>query len=203
MTAGRQLLELSLGQSTFRLIEGSLLDQPVDAIVNPANPELTHGGGLAAVIAQAAGPSWQKECGRLPRVPTGTALAGPSGNLPFKGIIHVVGPVLSGGEQGEAGLLGRAIEAAVREAARSGYRSLALPTVSSGVFGYPVREASAVIFHQILRFLEDPDSPALEIHWCEPDPQKAEKILLSVLRLAPTQLTPDPRTGQTGTRNPS
>jgi len=198
MMPGKQLLELTLGRSTFRLIEGSLLDQPVDAIVNPANPALSNAGGLAAVIARTAGDAWQKECDRLPEVPTGNALAGSAGQLPFKGVIHAVGPVWSGGDRGEANLLGRTIEAVLREAARAGYQSLALPTVSSGIFGYPAREAATVIFHQILRFLEDPDSPPMEIRWCEPDPDKAEKLLLSVMRLAPTQITPDPFTGRLG-----
>lgn len=121
---------------TFRVLVGDLLDQPVDVIVNAANGMLAHGGGVAAAIAAAAGDKFNEESRewvqRNGYVPTGGAAFTSAGRLPFKGVIHVVGP--QRGEGDEEALLIRALAAAFTIAQQRKFRSLAFPGVSSGIF---------------------------------------------------------------------
>jgi O-acetyl-ADP-ribose deacetylase len=121
-----------------------LLSQPVDAIVNPANERLSHAGGLAAAIARGAGPSLVEQSRRLGACPTGEAVMTGAGALPQRWVIHAVGPVWTGGEAGEGDLLGACHRALVARAAEVGARSLALPAISTGIFGYPVERAAPV-----------------------------------------------------------
>jgi O-acetyl-ADP-ribose deacetylase len=121
-------------------VKGNLLEEPVDAVVNAANGHLAHGGGVAGLIARAAGPELQKECARLVQAhgpyPTGTAVATTAGRLPFKGVIHAIGPRC--GEGHEARKLGQALDAAFSLAHQKGWESVAFPAVSSGIFAVPL-----------------------------------------------------------------
>lgn len=127
------------GGRVFRVLVGDLLDQPVEAIVNAANGMLAHGGGVAAAIAEAAGDDFDEECHdyvrRRGRIPTGGAALTSAGRLPFKGVIHAVGPRL--GEGNEEELLVRALGTAFGIAHQWKFRSLAFPAVSSGIFSVP------------------------------------------------------------------
>jgi O-acetyl-ADP-ribose deacetylase (regulator of RNase III) len=122
------------------VVQGNLLEEPVDAIVNAANSHLAHGGGVAGIIARAAGPSLQEESDRLvaARGPfaTGTAVASTAGKLPFKGVIHAVGPRY--GEGDEEQKLTRALTAAFACAEERGWTSVAFPAVSAGIFAVPL-----------------------------------------------------------------
>ena len=122
------------------MVRGSLLDEPVDAIVNAANGHLAHGGGVAGVIARAAGPALQDESDRLVRAqgpfPTGTAVVTGAGKLPFKGVIHAVGP--RQGEGDEEKKLMQALTEAWRRAEERGWSSVSFPAVSSGIFAVPL-----------------------------------------------------------------
>jgi O-acetyl-ADP-ribose deacetylase (regulator of RNase III) len=124
----------------FQVVQGDLLEQPVDAIVNAANGHLAHGGGVAGVISRAAGPALQKESDELVRqhgpYATGSAVATTAGKLPFKGVIHAVGPRY--GEGDEEAKLERALSAAFALAAEKGWDSVAFPAVSSGIFAVPL-----------------------------------------------------------------
>ena len=126
--------------SVFEVIEGNLLEEPVDAIVNAANGLLVHGGGVAAVIARAAGPALQEECFRIVAergpFPTGSAVVTTAGKLPFKGVIHAVGPRQGEGEE-EAKLV-RALGAAFGCARERGWASVSFPAVSAGIFAVPL-----------------------------------------------------------------
>jgi O-acetyl-ADP-ribose deacetylase (regulator of RNase III) len=121
-----------------------LLAQEVDAIVNPANEALAHGGGVAGLIARAAGPELEEDSRRIGGCPTGGAVVTRAGRLPQRAVIHAVGPVWRGGEAGEAGLLAAAHRAVVARAEEEGLATIALPAVSTGVFGYPVELAAPV-----------------------------------------------------------
>lgn len=120
-------------------MQGNLLEEPVDTIVNAANGRLTHGGGVAAVISRAAGPALQQESDRIVRergpFPTGSAVVTTAGRLPFKGVIHAVGP--RWGEGGEEAKLERALAAAFGCARERGWNSVSFPAVSSGIFAVP------------------------------------------------------------------
>jgi len=122
------------------VVRGNLLEEPVDAIVNAANGHLAHGGGVAGIISRAAGPSLQEESDRLVAsrgaFPTGAAVATTAGKLPFKGVIHAVGPRY--GEGDEETKLVKALRAAFSLAAERGWQSVAFPAVSAGIFAVPL-----------------------------------------------------------------
>ncbi len=146
--------------------QGSLLDSKADFIVNPANSFLRHDGGLAKVIAEAAcGPkavnpgmderewfgrerltdvaaAWQQEQRDAPLIATGNAHMTSAGALPYRGIIHAVGPIWNGGDYMERDLLELAYESAF--CAVPVGASIALPAVSAGVFGFPIHEVARI-----------------------------------------------------------
>ena len=128
------------GASAFEVVIGDLLREPVDAIVNAANGHLAHGGGVAAAIARAAGPELEAEGDRIvaSRGPlaVGEAVVTTAGRLPFKGVIHAVGPHQGLGREEE--LLVQALGSAFRCAAERGWASVAFPAVSSGIFAVPL-----------------------------------------------------------------
>ena len=121
------------------MVRGNLLEEPVDAIVNAATGRLAHGGGVAGAISRAAGPELQAESDALVRrngpVPTGSAVVTGAGRLPFKGVIHAVGP--RQGEGDEENKLFQALASSFQEAKARGWNSVAFPAVSSGIFAVP------------------------------------------------------------------
>ncbi len=125
-------------------ISGSVVYATTDAIVNAANSRLMHAGGLARAIADAAGPALQAECDLIAEVPTGSAVATTAGNLAATWVIHAVGPVWEGGHSGEAELLAGAYRSSLEVAAEVGARSVAFPSISTGIFGYPLELAAPV-----------------------------------------------------------
>ena len=122
------------------MVRGNLLDEPVDAIVNAANGHLAHGGGVAGIISRAAGPELQAESDRMVRksgpFPTGSAVVTTAGKLPFKGVIHAVGP--RQGEGDEEAKLVLALASAFQRAKERGWSSVSFPAVSSGIFAVPL-----------------------------------------------------------------
>lgn len=128
----------------IKIVGGDLLTQDVDMIVNAANTHLIHGAGVAGVIARAAGPAMQAESNKKRPIPTGGAIVTTAGELPFKGVVHAVGPVWGGGEFQEDVLLRFAHKSAVIQAARAGAHKLAFPAISCGIFGFPVERAAPI-----------------------------------------------------------
>ena len=122
------------------MVRGNLLEEPVDSIVNAANGQLAHGGGVAGIISRAAGPALQEESDLLVRkhghFPTGSAIVTTAGKLPFKGVIHAVGP--RHGEGDEEAKLVAALSAAFACARDRGWDSVSFPAVSSGIFAVPL-----------------------------------------------------------------
>jgi O-acetyl-ADP-ribose deacetylase (regulator of RNase III) len=122
------------------VVRGNLLEEPVDAIVNAANGHLSHGGGVAGVIARAAGPALQAESDRLLTTKgpfaAGTAIVTSAGKLPFKGVIHAVGP--RSGEGDEERKLVLALQSAFHCAEERGWESVSFPAVSAGIFAVPL-----------------------------------------------------------------
>ena len=121
------------------VLRGDLLQQPVDAIVNAANGMLAHGGGVAGIISRSAGPALQAESDRIVAAkgafPTGAAVITGAGRLPFKGVIHAVGP--RQGEGDEQSKLELALDSAFARAREQGWTSVAFPAVSAGIFAVP------------------------------------------------------------------
>lgn len=128
------------GARAFIVEVGDLLCAPVEAIVNAANGHLAHGGGVARVISRAAGPDLDDEGDAIVRasgpIPTGEAVVTTAGRLPFKGVIHAVGPVQGQGD--EEAKLTRALRSAFLRAHERGWTSVAFPAVSSGIFAVPL-----------------------------------------------------------------
>jgi O-acetyl-ADP-ribose deacetylase len=123
---------------------GDITTEAVDAIVNAANPALTRGGGVCGAIFAAAGPGLDEACSALGGCATGDAKATPGFELPARWVIHAVGPVWHGGGQGEPDLLGSAYRRCLAVADDLGAASLALPAISTGIFGYPLDAATDV-----------------------------------------------------------
>ncbi|MFP5451887.1 MAG: macro domain-containing protein [Thermoleophilia bacterium] len=150
---------------SIEFVVAGLLGQDVDAIVNPANERLAHGGGVAGAIARAAGPALMDESRRLGGCPTGGAVVTGAGDLPQRWVIHAVGPVWSGGGQGEEEALRACHRALVARAGELGISSIALPAISTGIFGFPPERAAPVAVRAIARSL--PAAPTLRtVRFC-------------------------------------
>ena len=137
------------------LVEGDLTTQEVDAIVNAANSTLLGGGGVDGAIHRAGGPSILAECREIRRttfpdgLPTGRAVATGGGNLPARWVIHTVGPVYAPSAD-PAGELASCHTESLRVADELGARTVAFPAISTGAFGYPVREAAGIAIEAVL-----------------------------------------------------
>jgi O-acetyl-ADP-ribose deacetylase (regulator of RNase III) len=144
---------LSIGQCTLYILQADITRRPVDAIVNAANNSLLGGGGVDGAIHRAAGPELLQACRKLNGCPTGEARITPGFQLPARYIIHSVGPVWHGGEQGEAELLANCYRNSLALAEQHQLTSLAFPAISCGVYGYPPQQASQIALNEILQFM--------------------------------------------------
>jgi O-acetyl-ADP-ribose deacetylase (regulator of RNase III) len=153
-------MKTEINDTILELVEGDITKLDTDAIVNAANERLAHGGGVAAVIAQAGGPAIQKESDKWVRehgrVPTGSAAITSGGDLRADYVIHAVGPVYSSMSKPKAAeLLGSAVESALEMADEYDLRSIALPAISTGIYGYPMDEAAEVMLKAAIDYIKD------------------------------------------------
>ncbi|MEW6721619.1 MAG: O-acetyl-ADP-ribose deacetylase [Thermodesulfobacteriota bacterium] len=153
-----------IGGKTIELVLGDIVRQNVEAIVNAANPSLLGGGGVDGAIHRAGGPSILEECQNIRNVrgecPPGDAVFTSGGRLPARYVIHAVGPVWQGGSRGESELLASCYRSALRIATKLGLRSVAFPSISTGIYGYPTGEAATVALLAVSSFLaSEPAAP--------------------------------------------
>jgi len=138
----------------FQIVTGDLTLFKADALVNAANTRLTEGGGVCGALFQAAGrQQLQAACDNIGGCRTGEAVITPAFGLPAQYVIHAVGPVYLGGQQGEEALLRGAYTSALRLAEARGLKSIAFPLISAGIYGYPRQEALQVAAQSIRDFL--------------------------------------------------
>jgi O-acetyl-ADP-ribose deacetylase (regulator of RNase III) len=128
----------------IELVLGDITEQEVDAIVNAANPSLLGGGGVDGAIHRAGGPSILEECRPLGGCDPGEVKPTSGGKLPARHVLHAVGPIWQGGNEGEAELLASCHRRAIELADELDCRSIAFPAISTGAYGYPVELAAPV-----------------------------------------------------------
>jgi O-acetyl-ADP-ribose deacetylase len=132
----------------IHLVVGDITRIPADAIVNAANSALAGGGGVDGAIHRAGGPAimadLERRYGRGRHCPTGSAVISEAGHLPATWVIHAVGPIWRGGGAGEADLLASAYRTSLRLAAELGATSVSLPSISTGVYSYPLEQAASI-----------------------------------------------------------
>ncbi len=153
-------MEVIINNCKLRLVKGDITKREVDAIVNAANRQLLPGGGVCGAIHKAAGKELAKECAEIGFCETGEAVITKGYNLPAKYVIHTVGPVYSGSEK-DSLLLSNCYKNSLKLAVENNLNSIAFPSISTGIFGYPVEEASRVALSSIIDFLKSNGKPSL------------------------------------------
>lgn len=149
----RRKLSIQLeGKTTLELVEGDITDLEVDALVNAANEHLQLGSGVAAAILEKGGPTIQEECDRIGGTAVGTAVLTGGGKLTARHVIHAVGPRLGEGEEDRK--LASAIRSALALADRSSLRTIALPAISTGSFGFPMDRCARILLTEVYRYLQ-------------------------------------------------
>jgi O-acetyl-ADP-ribose deacetylase (regulator of RNase III) len=145
-------MRFKINQSIVELVEGNIVDQDVDAIVNAANSSLLGGGGVDGAIHRAAGPELLAECRTLGRCSTGQARITRGYGLKARHVIHAVGPVYQGRPQ-DADLLASAYRSSLQLASQHGLKTIAFPAISTGIYGYPLEEAAPIALRTIKEYL--------------------------------------------------
>ena len=143
-----------VGGGALELREGDITLLRVDAIVNAANSELQLGAGVAGAIRRRGGPSIQEECDRIGHCPVGGAAVTAGGELPARHVIHAVGPIWGRQSPEESDrLLVSATRESLARAGEHGLDSIALPSISTGVYGFPLERAAEILLHEAVEHL--------------------------------------------------
>ena len=150
-------MKTSIKQTTLEMIQGDITKAEVDAIVNAANSELIGGSGVDGAIRRAGGDEIEQACADIRKrdggCPTGKAVITTGGNLHAKYVIHTVGPVWKGGNSGEAKLLASCYQVSLQLAVANDIQSIAFPSISTGIYGYPVEKAAVVALTAVKAFV--------------------------------------------------
>jgi O-acetyl-ADP-ribose deacetylase (regulator of RNase III) len=146
-------MEVRVGQAILELVEGDITQQDTEAIVNAANARLIPGGGVVGAIHRIGGPAIEAEARQLGGCPTGEARLTTGGNLKARYVIHTVGPVYKDGLHQEPELLASCYRKSLKLASVKGLKTLAFPSVSTGVYGYPMDDAAKVALTAVTDYL--------------------------------------------------
>jgi O-acetyl-ADP-ribose deacetylase (regulator of RNase III) len=140
------------------IIDGDITRQRVDAIVNAANESLLGGGGVDGAIHHAAGPDLLAECRTLHGCPTGEAKITKGYRLPARFVIHTVGPIWEDGNENEDQFLENCYRNSLKLAVQQGIKTIAFPSISTGIYGFPIERASRIALKTVKTFLENDNS---------------------------------------------
>jgi O-acetyl-ADP-ribose deacetylase (regulator of RNase III) len=153
--------EKSVEGKTLRLVHGDITERDVDAIVNAANAHLQHGGGVAGAIVRKGGQIIQEESNKIGYTPVGTAVITGAGKLPAKFVIHAVGPRMGEGE--EDNKLKSAVLNSLKLASEKGLKSISMPAISSGIFGFPKDRCAEILVKGALNYIKENLKSSLEL----------------------------------------
>jgi O-acetyl-ADP-ribose deacetylase (regulator of RNase III) len=153
-------LKIKVGKAELEIIRGDITEQDTDAIVNAANSSLMGGGGVDGAIHRRGGSQIFDECRRIRAkewpngLPTGKAVITSGGNLKAQYVIHTVGPIWRGGGSDEQSLLANAYSNSLKLAVSKGLKTISFPSISTGAYGFPIRNASQIALGVVRDFLE-------------------------------------------------
>ena len=170
----------------LEIIAGDITRLQVDAIVNAANSRLLGGSGVDGAIHRAAGHGLLVECRKIGGCPTGEARITGGYGLPARHVIHTVGPVYHGGDRGEADLLAACYRNCLNLAEENGIESMAFPSISAGVYGYPLQDGARIALRETKDFLSKEKANSLRrIIFCCYPPENAKTYLEAVTDFFP------------------
>ncbi|MCM3789657.1 O-acetyl-ADP-ribose deacetylase [Domibacillus indicus] len=154
-------MKTQINDNVLELMVGDITEQTTEAVVNAANGSLLGGGGVDGAIHQAAGHALMDECKKIrteqlngEELATGEAVLTKGYELPAQYVIHTVGPVWGGGSEGEEEKLASCYQNTLMLAADNGIKSIAFPSISTGVYGFPIEQAAVVALRTVIDFLE-------------------------------------------------
>jgi O-acetyl-ADP-ribose deacetylase (regulator of RNase III) len=153
--------EKIINGKTLRLVQGDITERDVDAIVNAANSHLQHGGGVAGAIVRRGGQIIQEESDRIGFVAVGHAAVTGAGKLPARYVIHTVGPRM--GEGDEDAKLKSAVLSSLKLASGKALKSISLPAISSGIFGFPKDRCAQILVGEAANYLKENPKSSLEV----------------------------------------
>jgi O-acetyl-ADP-ribose deacetylase (regulator of RNase III) len=177
--------QLTVNGVSIELTEGDITSLALDAIVNPANSHLILGAGVAGAIASKGGPTIQRECDEIGHCDVGKAVITGAGKLPARHVIHAVGPRM--GEGNEREKLAGATRSSLELARDKGLASIALPAISTGVFGYPIDDCAQVMLRTATEFARGEPGSVKRIVLCLWGKPALETFSRTLAELAPKE----------------
>lgn len=175
---------VKIGECILELVQGDITEQDTEAIVNAANERLIPGGGVDGAIHRKGGPSILEELrAKYTHCPTGSAVITGAGNLKAKYVIHAVGPVYKNGQSGEQELLASAYKNSLLKALEYHINSISFPALSTGAYGYPLKDAAKVALKTVIEFLKENQKPQLVrfVLWGEESYKVFEEVLNTLI----------------------
>jgi O-acetyl-ADP-ribose deacetylase len=183
--------QISIKGKMIRLVRGDITERNVDVIVNAANSYLRYGGGLAAAIVRKGGKIIQEESDKIGVVPVGNAVITGSGTLPCKVVIHAVGPKFGEGKEDQK--LRSAMKNTLILAQANGFKSISIPAISSGIFGFPKDKCAKILVNESIRFITNSssrprDSSLQTVEFCILDEETLEQFRMEFDSMKDSQM---------------
>ena len=176
--------KVKIEECVLELVQGDITEQDTEAIVNAANERLVPGGGVDGAIHKKGGPSILEELrAKYTHCPTGQAVITGAGNLKAKYVIHAVGPIYKDGKSGEPELLASAYKNSLLKVLEYNIDSISFPALSTGAYGYPLKDAAQIALKTVIEFLKENKKPKLVrfVLWGEESYKTFEEVLNTLL----------------------